>query len=117
MFEHLGVAALFTGFGLLMLLGFALTIYVFYDVLANQDEMQVMEKLIWLAAVLAFNIFGVIVYLVIVKSQGQYLMEEKSRAGNRGKMDDLERLKELRDSGALTGDEFLEEKEKILGGD
>ncbi|MDY6766501.1 MAG: SHOCT domain-containing protein [Candidatus Nanohaloarchaea archaeon] len=104
------------GFGLLALAGFVLTIYVFYDVLANQEEMQVVEKLIWLAAVLAFNLFGVIAYLVIVKSQGEYIMDREPVADEERRLDELERLQELKEDGALTEDEFEAEKERLLEG-
>lgn len=66
----------FAGFGLLMLLGFLLTLYVLYDVFVNQEGMQLVEKLLWVAIVLAFNLLGVILYLFLVKSQDQYLLEE-----------------------------------------
>ncbi|MDY6768815.1 MAG: SHOCT domain-containing protein [Candidatus Nanohaloarchaea archaeon] len=102
------------GAGFLALLGILLTVYVVYDVLVNQDEMQTAEKLIWIAVVVTFNIFGVIAYLVIVTSQGKLLLDRVSVAEEERRLDELERLNALKDAGALTEDEFREEKERIL---
>jgi len=64
--------------------------------------------------VLAFNIFGIVVYLIMVVSQGELLLDERSVARETSRVDTLERLQELKESGALTEDEFEEEKQELL---
>ncbi|MCJ7479173.1 MAG: SHOCT domain-containing protein [Candidatus Nanohaloarchaeota archaeon QJJ-7] len=106
--------SIFMVFGLIGILGLLLTVYVIYDVLIEQTEMQPVEKLIWIAAIVAFNIFGIIAYLIMVKSQEDYLMDRISLGNEEKKLDEIERLQQLKEEGALTDDEFEEEKQKLL---
>ena len=105
------------GIGLLALLGVALTIYVLFDVLFRQEEMDVVEKLVWVVIVLSFNLLGVLAYLIIVVHQQTYLFDSSLLGGERRTISELERLRELHDSGTLTDEEFQREKEKVLGDD
>lgn len=94
-----------------------ITLYALYDVLINQERMQGLEKLIWIAAIISFNLFGVIAYFIIVRSEGTLLLEPRSVQAEHRKLSDLERLKDLKEAGILTDEEFEEEKRKILGRD
>lgn len=102
-------------FGLLSLIGLALTIYVIYDVLAQQPEMQPIEKLIWIIVALFFNIIGVLVYFLVVKYADAQLFDNVDLFTEDQKLDELERLADLKDRGAITEEEYLKEKEQILG--
>jgi len=102
------------GMLLIAILGFILTFYVIYDVLVNQERMQTVEKVIWIGIVLAFNIFGIVIYLIMVKSQHELLLDEAAVATENQRISELERLQELHEEGALTDDEFEAEKERIL---
>jgi hypothetical protein len=114
MLELIGIPFFIFG-GFLALLGLALTLYVFYDIFVNQQRMQGLEKLIWIIVVISFNIVGVIAYLLIVKSGQTYLLDSISTLSEKRRLDDLERLRELREQGTLTEEEFKEEKKRILG--
>lgn len=110
--------ALFVGFmGLLIgVLGLALTIYAFYDILFQQPEMETLEKLIWVIVILVLNLFGVLLYLFIVKYMDENpVADAVSASQEHRKVEDLERLADLRDRDILTEEEFQEEKERILG--
>ncbi len=115
MVVDLALPFLFGSVMLIGMLGFLLTFYVIFDVFVNQDRMQVMEQVLWIGIVLAFNIFGVVVYLVMVKHQGELLLEERSVATEKQRIDELERLQDLKEDGALTEEEFEDEKERLLG--
>lgn len=98
---------------LLAVLGVVATLYVFYDVLFKRPEMEDAEKIIWILLVLVFNIVGVIIYVFVVIYQESYMFESGSLRGGKD-LDDLERLNELRENGALSEEEFQEQKERIL---
>lgn len=96
------------------LVGLVLVLYALYDVVFRQEQMETVERLIWVIVILAFNIFGVLIYFVLVwysdERLGDYLPPGEER-----KLSELERLGELRDDGVLTEEEFQEEKARILG--
>lgn len=117
MIEFIAVAPFMIGAAFLGLLGLLLTLYVIYDVLVNQETMQTVEKLIWIGIVLAFNIFGIAAYLIMVKSQGELLLDDQAVATEKHRIDELERLQALKEDGALTEEEFAEEKRRILDGE
>lgn len=97
------------------LVGLFLVLYALYDVIFRQEQMEMVEKLIWVIAILAFNIFGVLVYFIVVwysdERLGNYMPLGEGR-----KLSELERLSELRDEGVLTEEEFQKEKENVLDG-
>ncbi len=102
------------GIGMLAVIGIALTVYVLFDMLFRQDEMDAVEKLVWVVIVLSFNVLGVIAYLIVVMHQDTYLFDSALLGGNRRQLDELEKLQELHEDGALTDAEFEREKQKIL---
>ncbi len=104
-------------FGLVtVILVVLLPFYVIFDALFRQEEMEAVEKLIWVAVVVMFNIFGVIAYFVLVTQQESYLLDSTSLGSSR-RLDRLEKLQELREEGALTDEEFQDEKSKLLDRD
>lgn len=108
------VAALMAAIGLVALV---LTLYVFYDLLFQQPDMDTVEKLVWVLVVLMFNVIGVIVYLVLVVYQDMHLFDSDlfDRPGSgRQQLDELERLQDLHERGALTDEEFEAEKKQLL---
>lgn len=116
MFEIL-VAPFVLGMGFIALFAALITFYALYDVLINQERMQGLEKLIWIAAIISFNLFGVIAYFIIVRSEGSLLLEPRGVREEHRKMTDLERLKDLKEADVLTDEEFEDEKQKILDQD
>lgn len=92
---------------LFYLIGVGLTVYVIYDVVMEQDRMQATEKVLWIGVVIVLNLVGVLVYLAVIKYNDQLLLEEDS-------LKELERINELHEQGALTDEEFSEEKERVL---
>lgn len=111
-------AALFFGiFGAVFaIVGIAVTLYALYDVIFRQEEMQTLEKLVWVMVIIFFNLFGVLAYLIVVRMWDTTLIEEANLTEAR-RLRKLERLTDLRERGALTADEFEEEKQNILGSD
>jgi len=105
------------GMAFLAIFAAFITFYALYDVLLNQERMQGLEKLIWIAAIVSFNLFGVIAYFIIVRSEGTLLLEPRGVHQEHQKMADLERLKELKEADILSDEEFEDEKKKILNAD
>lgn len=99
------------------LVGLVLVLYGLYDLLFQQPGMDDGEKLIWIAIILLFNVLGVLAYFFVV----WYLDERPfkdflQRTAEDRKLGELERLADLHDRGALTDEEFQEEKNRILHG-
>lgn len=111
------LAVFFSVIGILLgVVGLAATIYAFYDLLFQRPEMEDLEKLIWIIVILVFNIVGVLAYFVFVMYLDENpVAEAVSSQKERRRMDELERLAELRDRDVLTDEEFEEEKRRILG--
>lgn len=109
MLMELGFGAMSVVMLLWGLLTFLVTLWVIYDVVVEQDGMEPLEKLVWVLAVLFLNLIGVVLYVALVKYRGEQLLSS-SRAAQ------LERLADLRDRGALSEEEFQEEKRTLLDG-
>ncbi|MFB6077168.1 MAG: SHOCT domain-containing protein, partial [Candidatus Nanohaloarchaea archaeon] len=92
----------------------AVLLYVLYDLLVNQDEMVLVEKLVWAVVALWLNWIGVLFYLYVVKDRGRHLLDEQFGGGRYVKLD---RLRDLHEDGVLTDEEFEQEKERVLGDD
>lgn len=110
-----------------LLLLFRIIIDVFRD-----HEMSGWAKALWLIALIVFPFIGALVY-VITRGRGMGEREIKharaqqeevdayirrtatgTQAAAGGHVDDLSRLAELRDRGALSDDEYQRAKERIL---
>lgn len=115
---HTPIALFASFFGLLLgIVGLAATIYALYDILVVQKDMESIEKLIWILVVLFFNIFGVLIYFLIVKVAGERPFSDISWFQEDRKISELERLADLKDRGAISEEEYEKEKEKLLGED
>lgn len=102
------------GMGFMMLFSVALFLawlWAFYDILVV-EEMPDMHRLLWILVVLVFNLVGVIIYVVAVKSLD---VDVFGGFTERRRVSELERLADLEERGALTEDEFEREKERLLG--
>lgn len=118
----------------LWVFGLVLLIWVFFIIISDlfrDDETSGWVKAAWVVALIVFPLLGSLAYL-IVRGQG---MAERSRAQARlaraefdsyirttaassgtGPVDDLTRLADLRNSGAITDDEFETIKSRVVGG-
>jgi Short C-terminal domain/Phospholipase_D-nuclease N-terminal len=90
--------------------------------LARRADLSSLAKGLWAVAIVLLPIIGMLVYFITrpddegvpaaaVGNQQQNLSGDLSL----DKLDEIEKLAELRDSGALTDDEFSTMKRKILG--
>lgn len=85
----------------------AVFLYAFYDLLLKRPEMRAEEKILWILAIVIFNVLGAIVYLIAVWSGYNGLGFDRD-------LSELERLAELRENGAITEDEYQELKEEVM---
>ena len=90
--------------------------------LAHRQDLSGIAKGLWAVAVVLLPILGMLVYFITrpddvdtsAATGGQPLPPGVSELTFE-KLDEIEKLAELRDSGALTDDEFATMKSKILG--
>ncbi|GEM_PF-2589760 len=99
---------------LLVALTFILTIWVIYDTLVVQEEMEAVEKLIWIIASFIVPVIIPIIYYLIVKQNGEYLLSEEGILSSETRYDKLEKLHELKEKDIITEEEFEREREKLL---
>ena len=106
-----------------------LVVAVFIDIFRSRD-LAGWAKAVWTVAVLALPLAGVLVYLVArggsmpdrviaeaqrQDDQAQEYVRRHTRNGSRpAAADELARLAALRDSGALSPEEFEQQKERLL---
>lgn len=95
--------------GLLSIAGLIVILYSIYDIVVNQDRMDGLEKLIWILIILILNLVGAIIYLLFAYTGNTQILSEKDR-----ELDELERLKNLLDDGAITEEEYEELKKDII---
>lgn len=103
------------GFGLFfyaMILGvFVLWVWALIDIITSKFREDLIQ-VIWLLVVFFLPFIGVILYLLIGKSMkrvSNVVMEDFN-----SKYDQLAKIKELLDNGAISQEEFDAEKQKIL---
>jgi len=101
---------------LLGLLTLILTIWVIYDTLVVQEEMDIIEKLIWIIASFIIPVIIPIIYYIIVKRNDKYLFDERGSRilSSETRYDKLEKLHELKEKDIITEEEFEREKEKLI---
>ncbi len=112
-----GFSIMSAGIGLLIgLIGFILTIWVIYDSLVVQEEMDVIEKLIWIIASFLVPLIIPIIYYIVVKRNNTYILNETSFSSFKGEseIDQIEKLHELKEKGAITEKEFEKKKKELL---
>ena len=101
-------------------------IWVFIDIFRSQD-LSGGAKALWFLFVLFIPLIGVLVYLIArggkmqehvaqqaQRDDQQFRAYVKEAAGPESTADQLAKLADLRDRGAITADEFDREKAKIL---
>lgn len=103
-----GFVLLFYG----MIIGvFVLWLWALLDIITSKFQETIIQ-IVWLLAVFFLPFVGVILYLLIGKSMK---VSSDIDPNNANQMyDQLSKIKELLDNGAITQEEFDTEKEKIL---
>ncbi len=104
-----------------------LIIMVFFDIFRSHD-MGGLAKALWVLFVIIIPLIGVLVYLIVrggsmhQRAEAQAQQQQKAfdsyvqqAAGADSAADQLAKLAELKDKGAITDAEFATEKAKILG--
>lgn len=103
------------GFGLFiyaMIFGvFILWIWALVDIITSKFEESLMQ-VVWLLVVFFLPFLGVILYLLIGKSMKK--VADAAGEDLSQKYNQLAKIKELLDSGAISQEEFDIEKQKIL---
>lgn len=103
------------GFGLLfyaILFGFfILWLWALVDIITSKFQ-EGMIQLIWLLVVFFLPFLGVILYLLVGRSMKK--LSDETEQNFSQKYDQLAKIKELLDSGAISQEEFDAEKQKIL---
>lgn len=105
------------GIGLLFgLLTFLLTIWVIYDTLVVQEEMDIIEKLVWIIGSFIIPLLVPIIYYIVVKRNKVYILRDTSlrSLGEYSDVERIEKLHELKEKGAITEEEFEEKKKQLL---
>ncbi len=115
---------------ILMVVGFVIWIWllivIFSDIFRSHD-MSGWVKALWVIFVIIFPLIGILAYLIVrggsmhERAVKQAQQEQKAfdsyvkeAAGSASTTDQLAKLAELRDKGALTEDEFQSQKTKLL---
>lgn len=103
------------GFGLFiyaMIFGvFVLWVWALIDIITSKFQEDLMQ-VIWLLAVFFLPFIGVLLYLLVgkaMKRSNDIVPEDLNQ-----KYDQLAKIKELLDNGAISQEEFDAEKQKIL---
>jgi membrane protein implicated in regulation of membrane protease activity len=95
-----------------MLVGvFVLWLWALIDIITSKFQENLMQ-IIWLLVVFFLPFIGVILYLLIGRSM--QISKEVSENNVNFMYDQLSKIKELLDNGAITKEEFDAEKNKIL---
>lgn len=93
---------------------FVLWVWALIDIITSKFQEDLMQ-VIWLLVVFFLPFIGVILYLLIGKSMkraGDLVQDDLNQ-----RYDQLAKIKELLDAGAISQDEFDVEKQKILNRD
>jgi len=90
--------------------------------LAQRKDLSGLARGLWAVAIVLLPLFGMLVYFIAkpdigAESPGTVAQPHEVAATEpaHDKLDEIERMAELRDSGALTDEEFATMKAKILG--
>lgn len=112
-----GFSLLSAGLGLLItLLSFLLTIWVIYDSLVIQEDMDIIEKLVWVITSFMIPLLIPIIYYIVVKRNNTYILDDTSLSSFRSEdeINKIERLHELKKKGAITEEEYEKKKKNLL---
>jgi hypothetical protein len=109
-----------------MVIYFMMLFQVIIDVFRRQDESGV-TKALWLIALLVLPLFGLLIYMIVnsegmaernvnavQQSQAAFDEHVRSVAGDGGAAAEIAKANELRQSGAITEQEFASLKAKAL---
>ncbi|MGZ5208212.1 MAG: SHOCT domain-containing protein [Sulfuricurvum sp.] len=88
---------------------FALWIWALVDIIRS-DFIDIVIKIVWFLLVFCIPLLGFILYIIL----GNSTKLPRETLNSNQKYADLERVKQLYDSGALNEAEFEREKEKIM---
>lgn len=91
-----------------------LWLWALLDIITSKFKENLMQ-IVWLLVVFFLPFIGVILYLLIGKSMK--LPSDKNAENNNQKYEQLAKIKELLDNGAISQEEFDGEKSKILNRD
>lgn len=102
---------------------------LFADIFRSKD-MGGWAKALWILFIIILPLFGSLIYLIVrgrsmqeraaedyaerEKAYRSYVQEAAGSGGGAGVADELSKLSALRDSGALTAEEFESQKAKLL---
>lgn len=105
------------GFFLIPLVTFLLTLWVIYDTLVVQEDMHPVEIVVWIALAFILPLVGPLVYYILVKRMDRNLLGEGGiEVRKAGTIDELGKLHDLKESGAISEEEYEELKEDLLEG-
>jgi hypothetical protein len=104
-----------------------LLIFIFFDIFRSHD-MKGWAKALWIVGIIIFPLFGVLLYLIVrgasmhqrsvqqTKQQEADFRQAVREAAGSGtsNADELGRLADLRERGALSEEEFQQAKAKLL---
>lgn len=93
---------------------FILWLWALIDILISKFQNNLMQ-IVWLLVVFFLPFIGVILYLLMGRSMKQSSGHYSNNANQ--KYEQLSKIKELLDNGAISQEEFEAEKEKILNRD
>lgn len=89
-------------------------ISIFIDIFRSHD-LKGWMKAAWVVGVLVFPLFGILLYFIVCGDRMRAHQIVDSVAWDRGsKADELSRLAELRDRGAISPDEYERLKAELL---
>lgn len=90
---------------------FILWIWALVDIIASKFENSLFQ-VVWLLVVFFLPFIGVVLYLLVGKSMKK--VDNNTGENLNQKYDQLAKIKELLDNGAISQEEFDGEKQKIL---
>jgi predicted membrane channel-forming protein YqfA (hemolysin III family) len=90
--------------------------------LARRTDLSGLAKGLWAVAIVLLPLIGMLVYFIVRPEDAEVRLDPagepqpmRTTELSHEKLDEIEKLAELRDSGALTDEEFSMMKAKILG--
>ncbi|OUJ19355.1 putative membrane protein containing PLD-nuclease N-terminal domain [Methanonatronarchaeum thermophilum] len=104
----------------ILILGFSipiisliLAIWVAYDSITKQPKMETLEKIIWILLSFTIPIIVPILYYLLVVKEKKTIIKEKE-PNESEVIETIEKLYKLKEEGAITEEEYIEKKKKLL---
>ena len=79
----------------------------------RRDDLSGVARAVWLIVVFVFPLFGTLAYVIVRPNRATFNSESLHTRGA-GRVDQLQALGALHDSGKLTEAEFMAEKQRVL---